>query len=816
MTDHRVQHERGLATKVPFGLGRWKPQHFRDMAGVVWKNRDNLPYAWKVLSRGVCDGCALGVAGFHDWTIEGVHLCMTRLNLLRLNTMPALDISLLADLRCRPGLPTGRAVDDPPTNARQHHGPAASGDAAYNGRVSKRSAPLCELTNAELRELGRLPYPMLREKDAPGFRRISWSEAYERIAQRIRRADPRRIAFYLTSRGLTNEVYYVAQKVGRFLGTNNIDNAARVCHSPSGATMKQSIGVAASTCSYQDWYGADLVIFFGSNPANDQPVATKYLEGAKKLGTKVVMVNPYLEPGMKKYWVPSSVDSALFGTEIADYWFPVSQGGDIAFLSGVMKILIENDWINYSYIDRHTAGFAELCAKLSSLEWAEIEKQSGLARASMQQFAELIRDARNAVLVWSMGITQHPFGTDAVQMIINLALARGYIGRDKNGVMPIRGHSSVQGGAEMGAYATAFPGYQPVNAENAAVLSQRYRFAVPDWVGLTETEMIEAADRGELDLLYSLGGNFLRTLPEPEYVRAALANVPLRVHQDIILTDQMFVPAREEVILLPAKTRYEQDGGGTETSTERRVMFSPEIPRQIGEAKAEWKILRELGEVVDPKRAHLLRCETGQAIRDEIAEVVPYYEGTRDLHHTGDAFQYGGRHLCADGKFPTPDGKGHFRAIDLPELHRPGGTFHVSTRRGKQFNTLIYAEVDPLNGAGRDAVLMSAEDAAQLHLRTGDRVALVNDVGRYEGRAFLAPIAPGNLQIHWPEGNVIIQRGVVDKRGGVPDYNAIVRIECLTSASPPHANATVAASSSDQPPRRDGDMSHLPPFGESQ
>jgi molybdopterin-dependent oxidoreductase alpha subunit len=656
---------------------------------------------------------------------------------------------------------------------------------------------------------------MLREKNAPGFRRITWNEAYQRIPNRTRAVDPRSIAFYLTSRGLTNEVYYVAQKVARFLGTNNIDNAARICHSPSGATMKASIGVAATTCSYKDWYGTDLVIFFGSNPANDQPVATKYLEGAKKLGTKIVMVNPYLEPGMKKYWVPSSVGSALFGTEIADYWFPVSQGGDIAFLSGVLKILVENGWTNESFVTQHTAGFEELRAKVAALDWVLIEQQAGLPRASMQQFAELIRDAKNAVLVWSMGITQHAFGTDSVQMIINLALTRGYIGRDQNGVMPIRGHSSVQGGAEMGAYATAFPGYQPVNAENASALSARYKFDVPDWIGLTATEMVESAHRGELDLFYCLGGNFLRTLPEPDYVAEAMRNVPLRVHQDIILTDQMFIPAREEVILLPAKTRYEQDGGGIETSTERRVMFSPQIPRQVGEAKTEWLILRELAAIVDPARAHLLGCESGQQIREEIAEVVPYYDGVQHFRETGDAIQYGGRHLCEGGKFPTPDGKGHFRAIDLPELKRPPGSFHVSTRRGKQFNTLIYAEVDPLNGAPRDAVLMNEDDAGRLHLRTGDRVALVNDVGRYEGRAFLAPIAPGNLQVHWPEGNVIIQRGVVDKTGGVPDYNAVVRIERLGVAPPPpHASPTAATPSHDQPRRSDSDMSHLPPFGE--
>jgi len=162
---------------IPFGLGRTKPKHFRDMAGVIWRNRDNLPYAWKVLSQGVCDGCALGVAGFHDWTIKGIHLCMTRLNLLRLNTMPALEVRLLEDI-----------------------------------------SRLQSMDNAQLRELGRLPYPMLREKGAPGFRRISWDEAYRRLGARLRGIGPRKLAFFITSRGITNEVYYMAQKSPDSLG----------------------------------------------------------------------------------------------------------------------------------------------------------------------------------------------------------------------------------------------------------------------------------------------------------------------------------------------------------------------------------------------------------------------------------------------------------------------------------------------------------------------------------------------------------------------------------------------------------------------
>ena len=138
-----------------------------------------------------------------------------------------------------------------------------------------------------------------------------------------------------------------------------------------------------------------------------------------------------------------------------------------------------------------------------------------------------------------------------------------------------------------------------------------------------------------------------------------------------------------------------------------------------------------------------------------------------------------GRRLCEGWRFPTPDGKAHFRAVPLPHQRREPGVFHVSTRRGKQFNTMVYAEVDPLTGAGRDAVLMNPDDASRLHLCHGDPVRLVNGAGSFTGRVFLVAIAPGNLQVHWPEGNVLLAGGRVDPMGGVPDYNAHVRVEAV-------------------------------------
>jgi anaerobic selenocysteine-containing dehydrogenase len=275
--------------------------------------------------------------------------------------------------------------------------------------------------------------------------------------------------------------------------------------------------------------------------------------------------------------------------------------------------------------------------------------------------------------------------------------------------------------------------------------------------------------------------------PHPDHIREALSRVPVRVHQDIILTDQMFIPAKEAVLLLPTTTRYEQEGGGTETTTERRVIFSPELPRQVGEARTEWRILRDLAVAVDPAADTLLGCNSGQEIRDEIPKAVPIYDGVQHLKKSGDQFQYGGPHLCPDGVCQTDSGKARLNPVELPsrgEKTNDDYPFKVSTRRGKQFNTLIYAEIDPLTGAGRDAVFMNPEDAAELRLVQGDSVTLVNDVGSLPCTVFLAPISRGNLQVHWPEGNAIIRKGVLDAGGLVPDYYAVARIEKTNTPQP--------------------------------
>jgi molybdopterin-dependent oxidoreductase alpha subunit len=731
------QQRKKWVSLVPYGLNEQHPNAYKDILDTIWENRDQLGYAWRILNNGCCDGCSLGTTGMHDWTMKGVHLCALRLKLLRLNTMPAMDPRLLRNVK-----------------------------------------RLREMPVRHLSRLGRLATPMLRYHGDRGFRSITWDAALDIAAKGLRETDPKRLGWFLTSRGLTNEAYYAQQKVARFFGTNHVDTSARICHAPSTAGLMATVGCAATTCSYSDWIGTDLLILVGTNLANNQPVSTKYLYYAKEKGTKVFVVNPYFEPGLERYWVPSVAKSALFGTKFADDFFPVHVGGDIPFFYGVLKHLIENNWLDREFIAARTVGWNDVEAKAKGFTWEELEQSSGLTRADMLRFAEAFGKARHAIIVWSMGITQHRYGSDNVRAIVNLQLAKGNVGQPHTGLMPIRGHSGVQGGAEMGGQPSAYVMGVGVNEENARRLAQpeMWGFEPPTWKGLTAAHMILAAERGEIDTLWQSGGNFVDTLPEPERVKKAVGKIKLRIHQDITVSSNMLVEPADTVLLLPSRTRYEQRGGGTETSTERRIIYSPEIrgPR-LPETKDEWEIPVLVARRAEPQLApKIFPWRDTQDIREEIDRVCVAYKGIANLRKKGDNFQYGGARLLEE-RFLTPDGKGHFSAVELPEEKVPAGRFLLATRRGKQFNSIILGAKDPLTGAAREDIFMAAEDAERLGVKNGEAIVLRNERGEFRGRVRIDRIKPGSVQGHWPEVNVLVAAGCLDP-SGVPDYNAIVEI----------------------------------------
>ncbi|GGC98957.1 formate dehydrogenase [Thalassobacillus devorans] len=750
MKKSKIPAPKHWVSPIPFGLGKVKPKHIRDTMKVAWDNKDNLNYAKNIITKGVCDGCALGVSGLYDQTLTGPHICTTRLNVLRLNTMPAINEEVLhADIE-----------------------------------------ELRQYSSTELRELGRIPYPMIRRKGERKFSRLAWADAMEMIADKMKALDPKQYAFYLTSRGITNESYYVAGKVARFLGTNHIDNASRICHSPSKTALKRSVGVGASTANYQDWIGTDVLLFWGSVASNSSPVSTKYMLEAKKKGTKIIVINPYREPSMDQYWIPSNPESALFGTKVADDFYQINIGGDIAFMHGIMKHWFEMEEkqhgaaINHEFVEEHVNGYDELKQQVISQSWNAITESSGVTKERIIELSELLANSKNAVFAWALGLTMHSFATDNISQVANLALLRGFLGREHNGLMPFRGHSSVQGSGEMGADPFVLPGGD-FKGDNVERIEKLWGFDLPEWqgdvVGVTlENILLPEDHERKIKLYYLSGGNFLETMPDPDFVEQALSELDIRVHQDIILNTSTLVDAKEAVIVLPAKTRYEQEGGGTSTSTERMVYFSPEIEgnkNKIQEARTEWKIYIDLAKRVKPESAHLVDFKDGQAVREEIAKANPNYDGVQHLKKQGDVFQWGGAWLCEGGVCPTPDGKGSLIPVEIPDLNKKPGDFYLTTRRGKQFNSMVYKETDPINGAERYDVLINREDAEDNRIHDGEAVVLYNQYGIFQGRARFANIAKGNLGVHFPEGNFLLPKGRYEQFAKIPDYNIGVKVE---------------------------------------
>ncbi len=731
---------------LPFGPGRHpRPRPFVEMAQVLWENRDNLPYAWRILTRGVCDGCSLGPRGLRDDVIAGVHLCMTRLKLLRLNTMGPIPEARLGDL-----------------------------------------AGLRAMGNPELHRLGRLPWPLIHRAGSGRLDRLSWDEALAVVAEELRDVPGERMGFFATSRGLVNETYFAFQKAARLLGSNHVDLCARLCHAASVAGLKDTLGIPAPTCSLKDLIGADLVVILGSHLANNQPVTTKYLCYAKRRGTRILVVNPMREPGLERYWVPSDLRSALFGTRLMDDFFQVAVGGDIAFLHGVLKRLIESGGLDREFIAARTAGFDALERLLAATSWESLEEAAGLPRAEMLRFADQYARAKTAVFVYSMGLTQHRFGVDNVKALVNLALARGMVGRERCGIMAIRGHSGVQGGGECGVDPDKLPGgFEVANDEDRRRFETLWDHPLPAWKGHRTLQMLEAAHRGELDLLYSLGGNLLETMPDRDYMRAALARVRFRIHQDIVLNTSSLLEGGT-VLLLPAQTRYETPGGGTATSTERRIRFTPEIagPR-IAEARPEWEIPVRVARAVRPALASRLAWRGTADIRREMARAMPLYAGVEELAGEGQWVQWGGERLYADGFPRMPEGRARFTPVPVPRIEIPPGAFYLTTRRGKQFNSMAQGRRDFLMGSDRrDDVLIHPDDAAALGVADGDRVRLRSEVGAWEGRAKLAPMKARHLQTYWPETNGLIPRRF-DPVSGEPDYNAVVTVERVEGAAEP-------------------------------
>ena len=636
---------------------------------------------------------------------------------------------------------------------------------------------LAQLSSRELENLGRLSYPIALRAGETHFHEIDWNDALESIVSAMNRTDPRHAFFYSSGRS-SNEAAFLLGWLARIYGTNNVHNCSYYCHQASGVGLGASIGSGTATVTLDDLHKADFVMLIGANPASNHPRIITELAALRKRGGKVIVVNPMRETGLDRFNIPSKPGSLLFGSKINDLYVQPCIGGDIAFLKGVLKIVINADKLNEEYITKYTLGFNELRSSLQRESLDDLAKASGVQPQVIEQTGRMYSESNGAIFMWAMGITHHEHGSDNVSMIANLALARGMVGREGAGLMPIRGHSNVQGVGSVGITPT-------LKEEFMRKMEELYGLSMPEWKGLDSMSCIHAAHEGEIDFALMMGGNFYASNPDLNYAKDALSQIRTSVHISTKLNQGHVVPRplREggEVVILPTYTRDEELQTTTQESMFNYVRLSDGGMRgPQGKLRTESDIVTSIGGRLLPNGpVDFLSLKNHEDIRRVMAEVVPGYEEIEKVDTIRKEFYVSGR-VRHEPRFSFPDRRARFIPVTTPKFELGENELILMTIRSEgQFNTVVYEEHDRYrNQSSRDVLMMNKVDMQRLGLHGGERVTVVSETGRLENiQVSRYNVANGCAAMYYPEANALVSNRV-DERSRTPAYKN-VRIRVL-------------------------------------
>jgi len=636
-------------------------------------------------------------------------------------------------------------------------------------------ATLSEWTPRQLELSGRLTCPVLCGPGDTHYRPVSWDEAIGLIVERLKKTPPHRSFFYASGRS-SNEAGFLLQLFARLFGTNNVNNCSYYCHQASGVGLTQSLGTGTATVQLEDLDSADLIFLMGANPASNHPRFMRTLMETRRRGGKVIVINPAREPGLENFSVPSDIRSLLFGSEIASTYVQPHIGGDIALFKGIGKALFEMakddpKILESGFIENHTKGFIDYKQDLENSAWEALENASGLTRDLMENIARQYAEAQNVVFAWAMGITHHAHGVQNVQSIVNLALMRGMAGRRHAGLLPLRGHSNVQGIGSIG--------FTPQLKQNFFNnLESGYGISLPSQKGLDTLGCIEASHAGNFDFAWNLGGNLYGSNPDSAFAKKALEKIDFVLYMNTTLNQGHFAGRGKTTLILPVQARDEEPQPTTQESMFSFIRMSDGgKPRHSG-PRSEVSIIAEIAEKVLPSAPIPWRefRETGN-IRKMIGSVVPGFEKMKDIDRTREEFHITGR-MIQSPEFPTQNGKANFHVCSLPqgldERQQENEFMLMTVRSEGQFNTVVYDEKDRYRGIrSRDVVLMNAEDIQRLGLQQGQKVTVANETGAIAGFKIVAfPIKPGNLMMYYPEANILVPRDH-DKQSKTPSFKSI-------------------------------------------
>ncbi|MGB1088586.1 MAG: FdhF/YdeP family oxidoreductase, partial [Alphaproteobacteria bacterium] len=377
-----------------------------------------------------------------------------------------------------------------------------------------------------LEKAGRLTHPMLYDAASDHYRPIGWDAAFQLIANELKALpSPNEAAFYTSGRA-SNEAAFLYQIMVRAFGTNNLPDCSNMCHEASGIALTEQIGIGKGTVRLEDFDKADAIFVWGQNPGSNHPRMLATLRDAAKRGAAIVALNPLKERGLESFADPKSPkDMVGGGVDLASHYLSPRPGGDMAVALGMVKALLTDHWevLDHSFIDIYTEGLAGLDALAASTPWAKIEQQSGLTQSDIETLATIFAKAERVIFTWAMGLTQHEHSVPMIQMLVNVLLLGGQIGKPGAGACPVRGHSNVQGDRTMGINEA------PPEAFLEA-LENTLDFTVPRAHGVNTVQCIQGMECGEIKAFVGLGGNFAAATPDSARTEIAIEGLDLIVN----------------------------------------------------------------------------------------------------------------------------------------------------------------------------------------------------------------------------------------------------------------------------------------------
>jgi len=612
----------------------------------------------------------------------------------------------------------------------------------------------------------RLTTPLIKEGGK--FRKASWDEALDHVANKfkeLRKKYGRNSFGLLSSAKTTNEENYLMQKFARsVIVTNNVDHCARLCHASTVAGLAAAFGSGAMTNSTPEVEDADCILITGSNTTEQHPLIGSRIFRAKEKGAKIILVDP----------------RAIQLSRFADLHLRQRPGTDVAWINGMINVIINEGLADEKFISERTENFEELKEMVKDYTPERVEEISGIPKEDLIEAARIYASSGSASIIYSMGITQHTTGVDNVKSCANLAMVTGNIGKPSTGVNPLRGQNNVQGACDLGALPNVFSGYQKVvdpasreKFEKAWHMTEK----IPDNIGLTVVEMMNEAAAGNLKCIYIMGENPMMSDPDITHVKQGLENLEFLVVQDIFLTET----AKLADVVLPGASFLEKDG--TFTATDRRVQRVRKAIEPIGYAKPDWQIICELAKRMGSKE---FDYPSPKEIQDEIAKLTPLYGGINydrldelgylqwpclDFGHPGTVYLH--KEKCSRGL-------GHFFAVEYkPPAELPDGEYPFTMTTGRilfhfHTGTMTRRSEKLHNEVPTGYVEINPEDAEELGIRDGEKVSVSTRRGTIEVPAYVTkkvPLKTVFIPFHFKECAAnVLTNPALDPVAKIPEF----------------------------------------------